>query len=94
MPITFRFIFFLWLVATGMFTFFPLLLAPAAFASIFIPLPAKMKFGILPAIDVVSMVDPNTSEEENLQRIYDHVLKIIQDAVTEQYSKRRIPIVG
>src|SRR5262249_53009979 len=52
LPITFRSIFFLWCVVTGIFTFFPLLIAPFAFFSIFIPMPAKMTFRILPAVDL------------------------------------------
>lgn len=93
-PITFRVIFFLWLIATGAFTFFPLLLAPAAFVAIFVPMPAKMHFELLPPIDACSMVDPTMSEEENLQKIYDHVLTALQDAVDEGYSKRKLPIIG
>lgn len=93
-PITYRSLFFAWCVASGVFTFFPLLLAPAAFLSIFVPLPAKMKFKILPAINVCDMVDENISEEENLQKIYDHVLQVMQKASDEEYSKRRFPIIG
>ena len=93
-PITFRSIFFFWCVATGMFTFFPLLLAPAAFAAIFVPMPTKMTFRVLKPIDVCAMVDPALSEEENLQKIYDHVLKVIQDTVTEEYGKRKLPVIG
>ncbi|MBI2712393.1 MAG: 1-acyl-sn-glycerol-3-phosphate acyltransferase [Bdellovibrio sp.] len=94
LPITFRSIFFGWCVATGIFTFFPLLLAPAAFMSIFVPMPAKMDFKILPAIDVVSMLDPNLSEEQNLQKIYDYVLKVMNEELTREYAKRRFPVIG
>lgn len=94
LPITFRSLFFLWCMATGMLTFFPLLLAPAAFTSIFIPLPAKMTFKILPPIDVVGMMDPNLSEDENLQKIYDHILEQMQTALTEEYSNRKFPVLG
>lgn len=93
-PLTFRGAFFLWCVATGIFTFFPLLLAPAAFMAIWVPLPAKMDFKILPPIDVAGMYDPRMSEEENLQRIYDHVVGIMQARLTEEYGKRKFPIVG
>ena len=93
-PITYRSLFFMWCVATGIFTFFPLLLAPAAFASIFVPLPAKMTFKILPPIDVVAMQDPNLSEEENLQKIYDHILGVMQKVHDEEYDKRKYPIIG
>lgn len=94
LPITFRSIFFLWCLSTGLFTFFPLLLAPAAFASIFVPMPAKMDFKILPPVDVCSMVDPTLSEEQNLQRIYDHVVGLMQDSLTAEYAKRRLPVLG
>ena len=94
LPITFRSIFFLWCLTTGIFTFFPLLIAPAAFAAIFVPMPSKMTFRILPAIDVVGMVDPKLSEEENLQKIYDHIIGELQTVVNEEYEKRKYPIIG
>jgi 1-acyl-sn-glycerol-3-phosphate acyltransferase len=93
-PITYRGLFFLWCMVTGLFTFFPLLLAPLAFSAIFIPLPAKMTFRILEPIDVCSMVDPAYSDEDNQQRIYDHVLEVMRGVHHEEYSKRRLPVVG
>jgi 1-acyl-sn-glycerol-3-phosphate acyltransferase len=93
-PITFRSIFFMWCIATGVFTFFPLLIAPAAFVSIFVPLPARMSFRILPPIDVCAMYDPALSEEENLQRIYDHVTNVMQNTLADEYAKRKLPILG
>jgi len=93
-PVTFRSLFFMWCIASGAITFFPLLLAPAAFASIFVPMPAKMDFQILPAIDVQSMVSASLTEEENLQKIYDHVLSVMQSALSEAYSKRKFPLLG
>lgn len=94
LPITFRSIFFLWCVSTGIFTFFPLLLAPMAFVSIFIPMPAKMSFRLLPAIDVCAMYDERLPEAENLQRIYDHILGAMQAVLTEEYAKRKLPVLG
>ncbi len=94
LPITYRSIFFMWCVVTGVFTFFPLLLAPAAFASIFVPLPAKMTFRILPPIRVAEMMDPALSEEENLQKIYDHVVTTMQTVLDQEYEKRRFPVIG
>jgi 1-acyl-sn-glycerol-3-phosphate acyltransferase len=94
LPITYRGIFFAWCLATGVFTFFPLLLAPAAFLWIFIPLPTKMTFRILPPVDAAGMADPKLSEEENLQVIYDHVLATMQRVLSEEYEKRRFPILG
>lgn len=94
LPITYRSLFFMWCVATGVFTFFPLLLAPAAFASIFVPLPAKMNFKILPPIDVCAMVDDSLSEEKNLEVIYDYVLSVMQSVLAEEYAKRKLPVFG
>jgi hypothetical protein len=94
LPITVRSIFFLWCVATGIFTFFPLLIAPAAFISIFIPMPAKMTFRILPPIEPHKMLDPNLTDEENIQAIYDHILGKMQAVLTEEYSKRKLPVLG
>lgn len=93
-PITFRSIFFMWCVTTGIFTFFPLLLAPAAFASIFVPLPAKMTFKILPPIHASALVDPKLSEEENLQVIYDYIVGQMQRVLEEEYGKRKLPVFG
>jgi 1-acyl-sn-glycerol-3-phosphate acyltransferase len=94
LPITFRSIFFLWCVVSGIFTFFPLLLAPAAFFSIFVPMPSKMTFKILPSIDLTAMLDPSLTEEQNLQVIYDHVTGLMQRVLTEEYNKRRLPLLG
>lgn len=93
-PITVRSVFFMWCVVMGMVTFFPLLLAPLAFASIFVPLPAKMKFRFLPAIDPVSMMDSTLSEEENFQKIYDSVIQSMQSVMHQEYSRRKLPIIG
>jgi 1-acyl-sn-glycerol-3-phosphate acyltransferase len=93
-PITFRSIFFMWCMASGALTFFPLLMAPAAFLSIFIPMPAKMTFKILPQVDIQALVDPTLTEEQNVQRIYDRILEIMQSAVTHEYTKRKLPLLG
>lgn len=93
-PITVRSLFFAWCVVTGMFTFFPLLLAPGALAATFIPLPAKMKFEILPAISVNDLVNPKLSEEENLKILYDHVVGEMQKALEKGYAARRFPVLG
>lgn len=93
-PITYRSIFFMWCMVSGIFTFFPLLLAPAAFLSIFVPLPTKMTFRILPPVDCRAMMDPSLSEDENHQRIYDHVVGQMQTVLTEEYAKRKLPVIG
>lgn len=94
MPITPSGIFFMWCMATGVFTFFPFLLAPFALMSYFTPLPAKMDFRILEPIDVVGLLDPKLTEEENHQKIYDHVIKKMQSVLTREYAKRTIPVLG
>lgn len=94
LPMTFRSIFFLWCMTTGLFTFFPLLLAPSAFLSIFVPLPAKMTFQILPPVDPAALWNEALSEEENLQVIYDQILEKMQTVLTQEYSKRKLPILG
>lgn len=93
-PVTFRGIFLIWCLALGLVTFFPLLLVPAAFTSLFVPLPAKMSFRILPSIDVCAMYDDSKTPEENWQIIYDHVLGLIQKVFDEEMKKRKMPIVG
>ena len=94
LPITFRSLFFLWCVTTGIFTFFPLLLAPSALLWTFIPLPAKMTFKVLPPVEVSEMMDPDLTEEQNVQKIYDHVTGLMQRVLLEEYSKRKYPILG
>jgi 1-acyl-sn-glycerol-3-phosphate acyltransferase len=94
MPITFRGIFFLWCVVSGLFTFFPLFLAPFALVSAFIPLPTKMTFRILPPIDVKALWDPALTEEQNHQNIYNHVLEAMRRVHDEEYAKRRFPVIG
>ena len=93
-PITFRSLFFFWCLVSGVFTFFPLLIAPAAFMAIFVPMPAKMSFRILPAMDLQKMWDKQLSEEENIQKIYDEVLGRIQATLTAEYDKRKYPVIG
>ncbi len=93
-PITARSLFFMWCMVSGVFTFFPLLLAPAALAATFVPLPAKMKFKVLPPLYVHEMVDPKLSEEENLQKLYDLVIDDMQQVLTAEYEKRKYPLIG
>ena len=94
LPITYRSVFFLWCIAGGLVTGFPLLIAPLAFFTIFIPLPARMDFEILPAIDARAMMDPALNEELNLQRIYDHVIEQMQSALSRGYTRRKYPVLG
>lgn len=98
LPITYRSLFFFWCVATGVFTFFPLLLAPAAFASIFVPMPAKMTFRILPKVDVPAIAAAaraeGKSEEAIQQLVYDRVVSELQAAVEAEYRQRKFPVIG
>ncbi len=94
MPITFRSIFLLGCVTSGLFTFFPLLLAPIAFFAMLVPLPAKMTFRILAPIDPSALIDPAADEETGLQRLYDRVLGAMQEVMDAEYAKRRFPVIG
>ncbi|MEW6058176.1 MAG: lysophospholipid acyltransferase family protein [Bdellovibrionota bacterium] len=94
LPLTVRSVFFLWCLTTGIFTFFPLLIAPWALVATFIPLPAKMKFKILPPIDLSHHVNPKLSEEENLDYLYELVLGQMQSVLTDEYAQRKLPILG
>ncbi len=93
-PVTFRSLFFMWCITSGLFTFFPLLMAPSAFMAIFVPMPAKMKFKILKPVDVTAMLEEDKTEEENLQKIYDYITRLMQEALTEEYAKRKLPLLG
>lgn len=94
LPLTFRTIFLGWLLATGMITFFPLLLVPAAGLAALVPLPAKMKFKILEPIHLNELVNPALTEEENLDCLYRVVTGRMQDVLTQEYAKRKLPILG
>lgn len=94
LPLTARSIFFAWCLVTGVFTFFPLLIAPWALVATFIPLPAKMKFLVLEPIHLDSHWDATKTEDENLEHLYQLVTGRIQSVVTDEYAKRRLPILG
>jgi 1-acyl-sn-glycerol-3-phosphate acyltransferase len=90
LPITFRSIFFLWCVVSGFVFFVPWLLVPGAFAAIFVPLPVKMEFEVLPPIDPKTLWDDRFSEEENHQRIYNHVIGVMQKRLNEMMAGRKL----
>ena len=94
LPITPTGLFMLFCIATGVFTFLPLLLVPAALAAMVTPLPAKMKFKILKPIPVADLWDKKLSEEENLQKLYDLVIHTIQVELSAEYAKRKLPVWG
>lgn len=94
LPLTPTSVFLAWCMATGLFTFFPLLLVPAVFTAMVTPLPAKMKFVILDPIPVADMIDEKLGDEENLQKLYDLVIARIQERLTVEYQQRRLPVLG
>jgi hypothetical protein len=53
-----------------------------------------MTFRILEPIDVCAMVDPALSDEQNHKKIYDFILHRMRQVHREEYSKRRLPILG
>ena len=57
-------------------------------------MPAKMHFKILPPIDIAKMLDAELNEEENFQKIYDYIVFKMQSAMTDQYCKRKFPVIG
>lgn len=94
LPLTPGTIFFAWCVASGLVTFFPLLLAPWAGLAALVPLPTKMKFLILEPIDLIANSDPSLSEEQNLEHLYQLVVGKMQDVLVAEYAKRKLPILG
>jgi 1-acyl-sn-glycerol-3-phosphate acyltransferase len=55
-----------------------------------IPLPAKLTIETLPAIDLRSEFGP----EPNVDEIYEHVIRLMQNALDALASERRLPLVG
>jgi 1-acyl-sn-glycerol-3-phosphate acyltransferase len=94
MPITLRSLFFLWSIVGGVLSLAPLALIPASFFSIFVPLPAKMTFKILPALDPRTLWNDALSEEVNIDFIYEHILQNMQEIASKAYADRRFPVLG
>jgi 1-acyl-sn-glycerol-3-phosphate acyltransferase len=55
-----------------------------------IPLPAKLTTEILPAIDLREQFGPEPDPDE----IYDHVTRLMQEALDALAAERRFPVVG
>ena len=73
----------------------PILIAPPWGLSIGdflprIPLPAKMTSEVLPAIDVRERFGP----EPDIDEVYDHVTRVMQEALSALSAERRFPVIG
>jgi 1-acyl-sn-glycerol-3-phosphate acyltransferase len=55
-----------------------------------IPLPAKVTIEALPAIDLDEQFGP----EPDVDEVYDHVVRVMQDALDALAAERRFPIIG
>jgi 1-acyl-sn-glycerol-3-phosphate acyltransferase len=55
-----------------------------------IPLPAKVTIEVLPAIDLGEQFGPHPDVDE----VYDHIVRVMQDALDSLAAERRFPIIG
>jgi hypothetical protein len=55
-----------------------------------IPLPAKITIETLPPIDLRS----EFGQRPDLDEVYDHVIRIMQDTLDALAAERRLPIIG
>jgi len=55
-----------------------------------IPLPAKITIETLPAIDLRKEFGP----DPDVQEIYDHLIRLMQDTLDALASERRFPVIG
>jgi 1-acyl-sn-glycerol-3-phosphate acyltransferase len=55
-----------------------------------IPLPAKITVETLPAIDLHARFGP----DPDLDEVYDHLLRVMQDALDALAAERRLPVLG
>jgi hypothetical protein len=55
-----------------------------------IPLPAKITVETLPPIDLRDEFGP----EPDLDEVYDHLLRVMQDTLDALAAERRLPILG
>ena len=55
-----------------------------------IPLPSKITIETLPAIDVAAEFGP----DPDVDAVYDHLVRVMQDALDALASERRFPVVG
>jgi len=55
-----------------------------------LPLPAKITIEALPAIDLVKEFGP----EPDVDEVYDHVVRLMQDTLEALAAERRLPVLG
>jgi hypothetical protein len=55
-----------------------------------VPLPAKITVETLPAIDLRAEFGP----EPDLDEVYDHLMRVMQDTLDALAAERRFPILG
>jgi 1-acyl-sn-glycerol-3-phosphate acyltransferase len=55
-----------------------------------LPLPAKITIETLPAIDLGAEFGPDPDVDE----VYDHLIRVMQDALDAQAAERRFPLIG
>ena len=55
-----------------------------------LPLPAKITVETLPPIDLKAEFGPNP----DLDEVYDHILRLMQDTLDALASERRLPVIG
>jgi 1-acyl-sn-glycerol-3-phosphate acyltransferase len=55
-----------------------------------IPLPAKVTIETLPPIDLRAQFGP----EPDLDEVYDHLIRVMQDALDALAAERRLPVLG
>ena len=55
-----------------------------------IPLPAKITVEVLPAIDLKEQFGP----EPDVDEVYDHVTRTMQETLDALAAERRLPIIG
>ena len=55
-----------------------------------IPLPAKITIETLPAIDLRKEFGPDPDVNE----VYDHLIRLMQDTLDALASERRLPVIG
>ncbi len=55
-----------------------------------LPLPSKITIEVLPPIDIAEEFGPDPDHQE----VYDHVVRVMQDALDALASERRFPVIG
>jgi len=55
-----------------------------------VPLPAKITIETLPAIDLRAEFGP----EPDIDEVYDHLIRLMQDTLDALAAERRMPIIG